>query len=306
MLGRLRVAASHTAKESRSGRSLKSSGRRSVTSHGPRSPISSQTTRPSSSPRASKQPSAARTRSALRRRRSGPFDDSSRSFRDGPRSSSSSRTSTGRRRRCSSSSSISRTGPTTRPFCSSASRGQSCSTGGPDLIGAWGGVPTEYLKFVQQQTIATIVAAYAHQRPAQLWYGTAQSGVEGRNQYPEDQNPLLTNQMQGDPVGSNNTMDDELRASGEVFFTSAAADEDALESAEIRGSFFTHHMVSVLRCACPPRSRRCSRPAWTGSVRANARSSMRQRSPGRNSGAAQWRTCFPLRHAQASAPICSR
>ena len=45
------------------------------------------------------------------------------------------------------------------------------------------------------------------------------------------------------------TMVDELTASGEVFLTSAAADEDALESAEIRGSFFTHHLVSGLRGA---------------------------------------------------------
>ena len=47
----------------------------------------------------------------------------------------------------------------------------------------------------------------------------------------------------------NVTLVDELLASGEVFLTSAAADEDALESAEIRGSFFTHHLVSGLRGA---------------------------------------------------------
>src|SRR5439155_15235791 len=84
--------------------------------------------------------------------------------------------------------------------------------GGPDLIGAWGGVPTEYLKLVQQQTIAAIVAAYEARRPADLWYGTAQSGVEGRTGGPpEDKDPLLTNQMNGDPTGNNNVMDDELR-----------------------------------------------------------------------------------------------
>jgi Caspase domain len=42
---------------------------------------------------------------------------------------------------------------------------------------------------------------------------------------------------------------DELATNGEVFLTSAAADEDALESSEIRGSFFTHHFVSGLRGA---------------------------------------------------------
>jgi hypothetical protein len=86
------------------------------------------------------------------------------------------------------------------------------SHGGPDLIGAWGGVPTEYLRFVQQQTVAAILDAYAHRQSADLYYGTAQSGVEGRNKYPEDKNdPLLTNQMLNDPVGDNDVMDDELR-----------------------------------------------------------------------------------------------
>lgn len=47
----------------------------------------------------------------------------------------------------------------------------------------------------------------------------------------------------------NVTMIDDLVASGEAFLTSAAADEDALESSEVRGSFFTHHLVSGLRGA---------------------------------------------------------
>ncbi|HRC59215.1 MAG TPA: caspase family protein, partial [Kofleriaceae bacterium] len=45
------------------------------------------------------------------------------------------------------------------------------------------------------------------------------------------------------------SMVNELSATGEVILTSAAADEDALESAEIRGSFFTHHLVSGLHGA---------------------------------------------------------
>jgi hypothetical protein len=86
------------------------------------------------------------------------------------------------------------------------------SHGGPDLIGAWGGVPDEYLAFVQKQTVDAIVAAFRDQRPAELWYGTAQSGVEGRDQVPEDKDdPLLTNQMLNDPTGANDVMDDELR-----------------------------------------------------------------------------------------------
>ena len=86
------------------------------------------------------------------------------------------------------------------------------SNGGPDLIGAWGGVPTAYLKFVQEQTVDAIVEAFDTQRPAELWYGTAQSGVAGRNKVPEDTtDPLLTNQMLNDPTAQNDVMDDELR-----------------------------------------------------------------------------------------------
>lgn len=86
------------------------------------------------------------------------------------------------------------------------------SHGGPDLIGAWGGAPDEYLAYVQKQTVDAIVEAFGDQRPAKLWYGTAQSGVEGRNKVPEDaKDPLLTNQMLNDPTGANEVMDDELR-----------------------------------------------------------------------------------------------
>jgi hypothetical protein len=42
---------------------------------------------------------------------------------------------------------------------------------------------------------------------------------------------------------------DQLDASGEAMLTSSAADELALESREIRGSFFTHHLVSG--CSVP-------------------------------------------------------
>jgi hypothetical protein len=42
---------------------------------------------------------------------------------------------------------------------------------------------------------------------------------------------------------------DELSTSGEALLTSSAADENALESKEIGGSFFTHHLVSGLRGA---------------------------------------------------------
>jgi hypothetical protein len=42
---------------------------------------------------------------------------------------------------------------------------------------------------------------------------------------------------------------DELATHGSVFLTSSAADEYALESAEVQGSYFTHHFVSGLRGA---------------------------------------------------------
>ena len=42
---------------------------------------------------------------------------------------------------------------------------------------------------------------------------------------------------------------DTLVASGEAFITSSAADESALESSEVMGSFFTHNLISGLRGA---------------------------------------------------------
>ena len=42
---------------------------------------------------------------------------------------------------------------------------------------------------------------------------------------------------------------DEMHSRGEVLLTSSASDEAALESTEIRGSYFTHHLVSGMRGA---------------------------------------------------------
>ena len=44
-------------------------------------------------------------------------------------------------------------------------------------------------------------------------------------------------------------MRDDLPTSGQVLLTSSAADEEALESREIHGSYFTHHLVSGMRGA---------------------------------------------------------
>jgi hypothetical protein len=44
-------------------------------------------------------------------------------------------------------------------------------------------------------------------------------------------------------------LQDQLTATGDVFVTSSAADELALESKEVMGSYFTHHLVSGMRGA---------------------------------------------------------
>jgi hypothetical protein len=44
-------------------------------------------------------------------------------------------------------------------------------------------------------------------------------------------------------------LSDNLASAGEAFITSSAADESALESSEIHGSFFSHHLISGLRGA---------------------------------------------------------
>lgn len=44
-------------------------------------------------------------------------------------------------------------------------------------------------------------------------------------------------------------VNDDMESTGEVLITSSAADESALESAELQGSFFSHHLTSGLRGA---------------------------------------------------------
>jgi hypothetical protein len=69
--------------------------------------------------------------------------------------------------------------------------------GGPDTIGVWGGVPTEYRRFIMDQTVAAIVAAYRAERPGSLFYGTA-PGVD-----------LLSNQFGYD--AANQVLDSDVR-----------------------------------------------------------------------------------------------
>ncbi|MBV8692118.1 MAG: hypothetical protein JOY57_10705 [Actinobacteria bacterium] len=71
------------------------------------------------------------------------------------------------------------------------------SHGGPDTVGVWGGVPTEYLKLVHDRTVEAIVAAYRSMRPATLSYGAVAA--------PD----LLSNDFDKDP--NNASMDNDVR-----------------------------------------------------------------------------------------------
>ena len=68
--------------------------------------------------------------------------------------------------------------------------------GGPDTVGVWGGVPTEYLKLVHDRTVEAIVAAYRSMVPATLTYGTAEAPDLLSNDFSKDPN----NQAMDTPV----------------------------------------------------------------------------------------------------------
>jgi hypothetical protein len=72
---------------------------------------------------------------------------------------------------------------------------------GPDTLGVWGGVPTEYLAWIKHQTIGAVADAWAGRTQATLWFGTADAndGVDD----------LISNQFSYDPA--NQLVDDELR-----------------------------------------------------------------------------------------------
>ena len=71
------------------------------------------------------------------------------------------------------------------------------SHSGPDPLGVWGGVPEEYMQYVADQTVATIVEAFWAMQPAKLYYGTA----PGRD--------LLSNQFDYDEA--NHAVDSDVR-----------------------------------------------------------------------------------------------
>ena len=68
---------------------------------------------------------------------------------------------------------------------------------GPDPLGVWGGIPDEYMKYITERTVDTIVAAFNSMRPARLYYGTAPAG------------DLLSNQFDYDDA--NKVMDSDVR-----------------------------------------------------------------------------------------------
>jgi hypothetical protein len=71
------------------------------------------------------------------------------------------------------------------------------SHSGPDAMGVWGGVPTEYMRYVKDRTVDAIIAAYTEMEPARLYYGAA----PGRD--------LLSNQFDYDEA--NKVMDSDVR-----------------------------------------------------------------------------------------------
>jgi hypothetical protein len=71
------------------------------------------------------------------------------------------------------------------------------SHGGADPMGVWGNVPLSFRKFMYDQTVAAIVDAWQHRKPANLYYGWA----PGRD--------LQSNQFDYDK--SNKVMDSDVR-----------------------------------------------------------------------------------------------
>ena len=71
------------------------------------------------------------------------------------------------------------------------------SHSGPDALGVWGGVPDEYLAYVKETTVETIIEALWAMQPAKLYYGTA----PGRD--------LLSNQFDYDEA--NKVVDSDVR-----------------------------------------------------------------------------------------------
>ncbi|MBI4729769.1 MAG: hypothetical protein HY775_09765 [Acidobacteria bacterium] len=72
---------------------------------------------------------------------------------------------------------------------------------GPDTLGVWGGVPTEYLAWIKHQTIGAIADAWRARKAATLWFGTAAAN--------DGLDDLISNQFGHDPA--NQSVESELR-----------------------------------------------------------------------------------------------
>ncbi len=96
------------------------------------------------------------------------------------------------------------------------------SHGGPDTVGAWGGVPTSYLQLIHDRTVLALLNAYDRMQPAHVAFATVHAGVVGENVcatqsaqglpcYPAGGNgdPLLVDQLAN--TSQNSGMDDEMR-----------------------------------------------------------------------------------------------
>src|SRR5207249_11957135 len=68
---------------------------------------------------------------------------------------------------------------------------------GPDTLGVWGGVPTQYLAFIKRQAVAAVKAAWHSRVRSHLFFGAA------------DARDLQTNQFDYDP--NNESMDSQMR-----------------------------------------------------------------------------------------------
>ena len=86
---------------------------------------------------------------------------------------------------------------------------------------------------------------------ADLKHWLAQSGADVRVGFVDSCKSGALLGIKGGTLGSafDVAIDDHLASTGDAMLTSSAADEVSLESAEIGGSFFTHHFVSGLRGA---------------------------------------------------------
>jgi hypothetical protein len=70
------------------------------------------------------------------------------------------------------------------------------SHGGADPMGIWGGVPDSFRKYMFDQTVAAIIDAFQHRKPANLYYGWAPARDLQSNQFDYDEsNKVMDSDM---------------------------------------------------------------------------------------------------------------